>query len=80
MANNKTILQRLGSVIQGVNAGNTANVNKIVNYNLSPSTSNNVLYSFDTQEEKDVKLQQLKQEKLLAHQWKKIARDSTSWM
>lgn len=76
MANNKTILQRLGSVIQGVNAGNTANVNKIVNYNLSPSTSNNVLYSFDTQEEKDVKLQQLKQEKLLAHQWKKIARDS----
>ena len=76
MANNKTILQRLGHVIQGVNAGNTANVNKIVNYNLSPSTSNNVLYSFDTQEEKDLKLQQLKQEKLLAHQWKKIARDS----
>lgn len=76
MANNKTILQRLGSVIQGVNAGSTANVNKIVNYNLSPSTSNNVLYSFDTQEEKDTKLQQLKQEKLLAHQWKKIARDS----
>jgi hypothetical protein len=76
MANNKTILQRLGSVIQGVNAGSTANVNKIVNYNLSPSTSNNVLYSFDTQEEKDIKLQQLKQEKLLAHQWKKIARDS----
>lgn len=76
MANNKTILQRLGNVIQGVNAGSTANVNKIVNYNLSPSTSNNVLYSFDTQEEKDLKLQQLKQEKLLAHQWKKIARDS----
>lgn len=76
MANNKTILQRLGNVIHGVNAGSTANVNKIVNYNLSPSTSNNVLYSFNTQEERDTKLKQLKQEKLLAHQWKKIARDS----
>jgi hypothetical protein len=74
--NNKTILQRLGTVIQGVNAGSTSNVNKIVNYNLSPSTSNNVLYSFNTAEERDTKLRQLKQEKLLAHQWKKIARDS----
>ena len=74
--NNKTILQRLGTVIQGVNSGSTSNVNKIVNYNLSPSTSNNVLYSFNTAEERDTKLRQLKQEKLLAHQWKKIARDS----
>lgn len=76
MANNKTILQRLSSVIQGVNGGSTTNMNKIVNYNLSPTSSNNVLYSFNTQEERDTKLKQLKQEKLLAHQWKKIARDS----
>ena len=75
MANNKTILQRLGNVIQGVNARSTTNMNKIVNYSLTPS-SNNVLYSFDTQEERDTKLKQLKQEKLLAHQWKKIGRDS----
>lgn len=76
MANNKTILQRLSNVIQGVNDGSTTNMNKIVNYNLSPTSSNNVLYSFNTQEERDTKLKQLKQEKLLAHQWKKIARDS----
>ena len=76
MANNKTILQRLSNVIQGVNAGSTTNMNKIVNYNLSPTSSNNVIYSFNTQEERDTKLKQLKQEKLLAHQWKKIARDS----
>lgn len=76
MANNKTILQRLSNVIQGVNGGNTSNMNKIVNYNLSPTSSNNVLYSFNTQEERDTKLKQLKQEKLLAYQWKKIARDS----
>ena len=76
MANNKTILQRLSNVIQGVNGGNTTNMNKIVNYNLSPTSSNNVLYSFNTQEERDTKLKQLKQEKLLAYQWKKIARDS----
>ena len=75
MANDKTILQRLGNVIQGVNARSTTNMNKIVNYSLTPS-SNNVLYSFDTQEERDTKLKQLKQEKLLAHQWKKIGRDS----
>lgn len=75
MANNKTIFQRLGNVIQGVNAGSTTNMNKIVNYSLTP-TSNNVLYSFNTQEERDAKLKQIKQEKLLAHQWKKIGRDS----
>lgn len=56
MANNKTILQRLSNVIQGVNGGNTTNMNKIVNYNLSPTSSNNVLYSFNTQEERYITL------------------------
>lgn len=76
MGNNKTILQKLGTVIQGVGGTHSDNVNKIVNYNISPSPSNNILYTFDNKEERDAKLTQIKQEKLLAHQWKKIARDS----
>lgn len=76
MGNNKTILQKLGTVIQGVGGTHSNNVNKIVNYNISPSPSNNILYTFDNKEERDTKLTQIKQEKLLAHQWKKIARDS----
>lgn len=76
MGNNKTILQKLGTVIQGVGGTHSNNVNKIVNYNISPSPSNNILYTFDNKEERDAKLTQIKQEKLLAHQWKKIARDS----
>lgn len=75
MANNITILQRLSNVVGHKNDGVTSNINNIVNYNLTPK-NDNVLYSFKTQEERDTKLRQIKQEKLLAHQWKKIAQDS----
>ena len=75
MANNLTILQRLSNVVSHKNDGVTSNINNIVNYNLTPK-NDNVLYSFKTQEERDTKLRQIKQEKLLAHQWKKIAQDS----
>ena len=75
MANNLTILQRLSNVVSHKNDGVTSNINNIVNYNLTPK-NDNVLYSFKTQDERDTKLRQIKQEKLLAHQWKKIAQDS----
>lgn len=71
MANNKTIFQRLKDVVIGTGAG--AN-----NPNLPPYTAsytmdqqNNVLYSFSNKEERDTKLAQMKQQRLLAYQWQK---------
>jgi hypothetical protein len=74
--NNKTILQKLTNVVIGTGKGSNSNTNKIMNYTMSPSVSNEVLYSFNTKEERDLKLKQLKQEKLMAYQWKKIGHDS----
>lgn len=74
--NNKTILQKLTNVVIGTGRGSNSNTNKIMNYTMTPNASNDVLYSFNTKEERDLKLKQLKQEKLMAYQWKKIGHDS----
>ena len=79
MANNRTVLQRLNDVIIGTGNGSMNSQSKIVNYNLAPrpGDGNEVLYSFNSKEERDLKLRQLKQERLLAYQWGKIGYDST---
>ena len=79
MANNRTVLQRLNDVIIGTGNGSMNSQSKIVNYNLAPrpGNGNEVLYSFNSKEERDLKLRQLKQERLLAYQWGKIGYDST---
>lgn len=70
MAKNKTIFQRLTNVVIGVgNNGN--NAGKVIRNYTIPETNNNVLYTFDNKEERDRKLTQLKQQKLLAYQWAK---------
>ena len=76
MANkNRTIFQRLTDVV--INTGNTPpSTRRDIQYNLSPS-SDEVLYRFGSKEERDTKLKQLKQQKLLAHQWARIGYDTT---
>ena len=73
----KNIFQRLSDAIIGMGNGTSqSSVNKIVsNYTLANDPS--ILYSFDNKEDRDAKLLQLKQEKLLAYQWVKNAADST---
>ena len=45
--------------------------------NYTMSSPNDVMYSFDSKEERDLKLKQLKQQRLLSYQWKKIDYDTS---
>lgn len=73
----KNILQRLTDVVIGVGNGSQNNIAKSPSiYDIKPG--DNVLYQFKSAEERDHKLIQLKQEKLLAYQWRKAAFDGTS--
>ena len=71
--NNKTVFQRLTDVIIGT--GNVSPSRKSVNYSFP--ASNQPLYSFDNKEDRDKKLLQLKQQKLLSHQWAKASYDTS---
>ena len=63
----KNILQRLTDVVIGAGNGMQNNLRKAPSvYDIKPG--NEVLYQFKTPEERDSKLIQLKQEKLLAYQ------------
>lgn len=73
----KNILQRLTDVVIGAGNGMQNNLRKAPSvYDIKPG--NEVLYQFKTPEERDSKLIQLKQEKLLAYQWRKAAFDGTA--
>lgn len=77
--NNKTILQRLSDVIIGTSNGSMNSLAKVANYSITPRTTQSkdeVLYSFDNKEDRDRKLKQMKQERLLAYQWQKIGYDT----
>ena len=58
---NRTTFQKLTDLVIGMNT-NSAPVEQSVTYNMTPSDA--VLYSFPNKEERDLKLQQLKQQKL----------------
>ena len=72
---NRTAFQKLTDVIIGTGTGAATRQNSVATYNINPSS--NVLYTFNSKEERDQKLLQMKQQKLLAYQWKKINYDST---
>ena len=76
MPKNKTVFQRLTDVVIGVGNGTTNMGPVITNYSL-PKTNNEVLYTFDNEADRDRKLQQLKQQKLLAYQWVKMGYDTS---
>ena len=73
MANNKTVFQKLTNIMIGT--GNTNRGKTVSNYTMMPS--DNVLYSFANKEERDAKLKQMKQQKLLSYQWAKTGYDTS---
>lgn len=71
MASNKTVFQKLTNVLIGAGNG-IANGKSVTTYNFStPNPNTNILYSFDNEADKNEKLNQLKQQRLLAYQWAK---------
>ena len=76
MADNRSRLQRLTDVMIGTSRSSTLNVpSKSVTYNIAPSSE--VLFSTDNKAERDAKLKQLKQEKLMAYQWAKTGYETS---
>ena len=74
--NNKTIFQRLTDIIIGTGRGSgTKKDNELQDISKREHDSD-ILYSFDNKEDRDNKLLQLKQQKLLSYQWKKVGYDS----
>lgn len=74
MAKDRTIFQKLTNVMIGTSS---ASQPKKVVSNYTMSSPNDVMYSFDSKEERDLKLKQLKQQRLLSYQWKKIGYDTS---
>lgn len=74
MAKDKTIFQKLTNVMIGTSG---ASQPKKVVSSYTMRSPNDVMYSFDSKEERDLKLKQLKQQKLLSYQWKKIGYDTS---
>ena len=74
MAKDKTIFQKLTNVMIGTSS---ASQPKKVVSSYTMRSPNDVMYSFDSKEERDLKLKQLKQQRLLAYQWKKIGYDTS---
>ena len=76
MADSRTRLQRLTDVMLNTTRGlpPTATA-KSITYNIAPSSK--VIYSTDSKEDRDRKLAELKQQKLLAHQWQKIGYETS---
>lgn len=76
MADNRSRLQRLTDVMIGVNRGiSPAQQAKSYSYNIAPSSQ--VIFSTNNKAERDAKLQQLKQERLMAYQWKRIGYETS---
>lgn len=74
MAKDRTIFQKLTNVMIGTSS---ASQPKKVVSSYTMRSPNDVMYSFDSKEERDLKLKQLKQQRLLAYQWKKIGYDTS---
>ena len=72
---NRTIFQRLTDAIIGAGNGSMSNINP-----QPPIARNNskdeVIATFSNKEERDARLAQLKQQRLLAHQWAKTGYDT----
>lgn len=87
MADKKSLLSRLTDTIIGVGGGSMSNppeddLSMINGIPVSTPVVNQkdadeVLYTFDNKEERDAKLLQLRQNKLLSYQWRKVSYDSS---
>ena len=77
MAERKTRLQTLTDVMIGATRGypNASTAPKSVSYNIAPSSE--VIFSSNSKEERDLKLKELKQQRLLAYQWQKIGYETS---
>jgi len=75
---NRTVFQKLRDVVIGTGAGanNPIQPKYTPTYNME-RPENQVLYTFDNKEERDVKLKQLKQQKYLSYQWAKNGLDTS---
>ena len=77
MADNRTVFQRLRDVVIGNRSNMTQNLPlQSTSYDMS-NQSDNVLYTFQSKEERDTKLIELRQQKLLAYQWAKNGYDTS---
>ncbi len=79
MAQKRTTWQKLTDVL--INAGNgTPGSTKSATYNIAPimapQANNEILYSTDSKEDRDVKLAQMKQQKYMSYMWAKIGYDT----
>ena len=74
--NNKTIFQRLTDIIIGTGRGSGTKKDAELQDIAKKEQDSDIIYSFDSKEERDNKLLQLKQQKLLSYQWKKVGYDS----
>ena len=78
MAERRTRLQTLSDVMIGVTRGypaTAAQQPKSAIYNIAPSSE--VIFSTDDKAERDAKLKELKQQRLLAYQWQKIGYETS---
>ena len=78
MAERRTRLQTLTDVMIGVTRGypsTAAQQPKSAIYNIAPSSE--VIFSTDDKAERDAKLKELKQQRLLAYQWQKIGYETS---
>lgn len=76
MADNRTRLQKLTDIMIGASNGITpAQQSKTYSYNIAPSSE--VIFSSNSKEERDLRLKQMKQERLMAYEWKKIGYESS---
>ena len=77
MADNRTVFQRLRDVVIGNKSTISQNLPlQSTSYDMS-NQSDNVLYTFQSKEERDTKLIELRQQKLLAYQWAKNGYDTS---
>jgi hypothetical protein len=77
MADNRTVFQRLRDVVIGNRSTMTQNLPlQSTSYDMS-NQSDNVIYTFQSKEERDTKLIELRQQKLLAYQWAKNGYDTS---
>ena len=76
----KTVFQRLTDVVIGTGNGtSSAPVNTTPVYNIDPvGNGSEVIASFSSKEERDNKLLQMKQQRLLAYQWGKIGYETAT--
>ena len=72
----QTVFQRLKNVVIGTGKGASEARRTSVSYDINMPSSE-VLFTFDNKEARDQKLLQLKQQKLLAYQWRKNGYESS---